>query len=99
MRLYQLGLDEEMWKHGRRPNLAVYQELAFRRPSVEKATNWKANEDKIAIVPKNKSNGDPSGVGPNENNEHNQLDAAAVGLGAIFVVAGIYVCRKLIWKK
>ena len=32
VRLHQLGLDEELWKGGRRPHLAVYQELAFRRP-------------------------------------------------------------------
>lgn len=32
VRLYQLGLDDQLWKGGRRPNLAVYQELAFRRP-------------------------------------------------------------------
>ena len=51
MRLYQLGLDERMWKNGTRPNLAVYAELAFRRPSVIKATDWKAHEGEEWRVP------------------------------------------------
>ncbi len=96
VRLYQLGLDEEYWRGARRPHLAIYQELAFRRPSVQKVTFLKANEDKFVLV-KNLMGSSQSAAAREEEGAQ-ALDAAKVGLGALLVLGGVYAARKL-WKK
>ncbi len=98
VRLYQLGMDERLWKGGQRPALAVYQELAFRRPSVEKATSWRQHEgEQMSVSPRPPVvNGAGGGSG---DGDAAALDAAKVGLGAVLAIGGIYACKKLFWKK
>ncbi len=50
-KLHQLGLDEQLWKGGIRPNVAIYQEMALERPSVKKATGFRANMGKNIVFP------------------------------------------------
>lgn len=88
VRLHQLGMDDRYWKEGIRPHLSVYQELAFRRPSVEKATSVGAKSSEfIHITNDGRDSGALSPVG-----------AAQVGLGAVLVLGGIYACKKLLRK-
>ncbi len=108
LRLHQLGLDERLWKGGARPGLAVYQELAFKRPSVEKATGWRKNEGQEMSVRQlgqqsraavaNGGGGDGGGAAGDDGGAA-ALDAAKVGLGAVLAIGGIYACRKLFLKK
>lgn len=98
MRLYQLGLDQRYWKGGVRPNLAVYQELAFRRPSVLKATKWRDYEGKFLVIARN-TNGSANDNGPESGMTRSEsVDAAKVGLGAVLLLGGIYACKKLMNK-
>lgn len=79
LRLHQVGLDEKFWKHGRRPSIAVYQEMAFKRDSFEKATKWSEHKDDILIV--NASQG-PS------------IDSATIGLGVVLALGAAYIYKK-----
>ncbi len=94
-RLHQLGLDERLWKGGARPNVAVYQEMALERPSVEKATGFRANGGKEMPV---KQGGAAGEGGSSDESLATGIGAAQVGLGAVLVVGGIYACRKLFNK-
>jgi len=96
VRLHRLGLDERYWLGGVRPHLTVYQELAFRRPSVERACGLKEHAGQYMRVQAAAANGDGSFAGDQEGNP--ALDAAKIGLGALLVLGGIYGARKL-WKK
>merc|ERR1712066_990184 len=62
--LETLGLDERFWKDGRRPNLSVYKELAYRRPSIQKATDWQNQLSKSVSITKSHktSNGGANGL-------------------------------------
>lgn len=83
MRLYQIGLDQTMWMDGKRPHISVYQQMAFERASVKKATSWKEHKQEYLKVDKYE---DPHEAGVN---------AAALGLGLAVVVGAAYTLRKL----
>lgn len=99
IRLYQLGLDDKYWKGGERPNLSVYQELAFRRPSVKRATEWEEHKDEYAYVKAPAVPNDVAAVADSNGTESDpSLDAAKVGLAAVLAIGGIYACKKLLKK-
>ena len=83
LRLYQIGLDEQMWKEGTRPNISVYQDMAFRRNSVKIASEWEANKNKCLTI--KKSDLDESG----------QVQAAYWGMAAAVVLGSIYIYKKI----
>jgi len=83
LRLYQIGLDEQMWKEGTRPNISVYQDMAFRRNSVKIASDWEANKNKYLTI--KKSDSDESG----------QVQAAYWGMAAAVVLGSIYIYKKI----
>merc|ERR1719245_339533 len=83
LRLYQIGLDEQMWKEGTRPNIPVYQDMAFRRNSVKIASDWEANKNKYLTI--KKSDSDESG----------QVQAAYWGMAAAVVLGSIYIYKKI----
>ena len=83
LRLYQIGLDEQMWKEGTRPNISVYQDMAFRRNSVKIASEWEANKNKYLTI--KKSDLDESG----------QVQAAYWGMAAAVVLGSIYIYKKI----
>ena len=87
----------------------IPQELAYRRPSIQKATNWQHQLAKSVTVSKSHKTsnggvngvnhtGNSNGVGDNGDVEVSDdgLAAAKVGLGAIMVLGGIYAARKLL---
>lgn len=79
LRLYQLGLDEKLWKGGVRPNVAVYQEIAFQRPSFEQATQFSKARKDVLYLPTSEFPG---------------VDAASLGLGLVLAFGAFYILRK-----
>ena len=82
LRLHQIGLDNQFWTGGRRPHTAVYAEVAFKRPSVEKATEYSMHKHKELHLNKATS-------------AHPDINSAYIGLGAAVALGAIYVYRKL----
>ena len=79
--------------------MRTLQELAYRRPSVQKATDWQNQLSKSIRISKsqNTSNGGVNGVNHAGDAEVDDgLAAAKVGLGAVIVLGGIYAARKLL---
>lgn len=103
-RLYQLGLDEVMWKNGTRPHVAVYAELAFRRPSFEKATDWRSKASEYVKLRKDQPSQNGINVSTSSgDSSHNHelsksIEAAKFGLGTIAILAGIFIIRKILRK-
>ena len=77
--------------------MRTLQELAYRRPSVQKATDWQNQLSKSVSISKsqNTSNGGANGVSHDVGGDDG-LAAAKVGLGAVIVLGGIYAARKLL---
>ena len=84
LRLYQLGLDDRMWKGGVRPNIAVYQNMAFKRPTLQKATEWNLHENEVMVIEPPMSDGEQAA---------NQ--AAYFGMAAAVVLGAMYTYKKL----
>ena len=78
IRLYQLGFDEKLWHGGIRPNVAVYSEMAFKRLSLEKATEWSQHKDKVFYFQSSNS----------------QLNSAYFGVGAAIALGAVYAYKK-----
>ena len=82
--------------------LCILQELAYRRPSVQKATDWQNQLSKSVSISKSQNNtyttnGGVNGVSHAGDVEGDDgLAAAKVGLGAVIVLGGIYAARKLL---
>ena len=76
--LYQLGF-EGLWQEGSRPHLAMYATQAFQRPSVQKATKWSENQDKLTLFAQ----------------ESDELRSARMALYATVGLAGLYILRKV----
>ena len=76
----------------------ILQELAYRRPSVQKATDWQSQLSKsVSISKSSSSNGGVNGASHGNDAEGDDgLAAAKVGLGAVIVLGGIYAARKLL---
>ena len=83
LRLYQIGLDQ-MWKEGTRPNISVYQEMAFRRNSVKGATDWELNKNKYLTIMKTTDSADAD-----------QVNAAYWGMAAAGLLAAMYIFKKI----
>jgi len=79
-RLYQLGLDDKYWEGGVRPSIKVYADIAFKRPSVEKATEFSLHKHKYLAIAQT---GDV------------QLNSAYLGLGAALALGAVYAYKKL----
>jgi len=82
-RLYQIGLDDKYWNGGVRPGIAVYVDMAFQRPSVEKATEYSLHKHETFAVPR------PGG------SDQSQLNSAYLGLGAAIALGAVYAYKKL----
>jgi len=76
--LYQLGL-ENLWRNGKRPNLAMYAFQAFERPSVKKGTQWEDHEKSIAYF----------------DQESEEVKQARYALYGAVGLAGLYILRKV----
>ena len=83
LRLYQIGLDEQMWKNDTRPNISVYQDMAFRRDSVKIASDWEQNKNKSLSI-KN-----------NDSGNADQVQAAYWGMAAAGVLGAMYIYKKI----
>jgi len=79
-RLHQIGLDDKLWTGGRRPCTAVYAEAAFKRPSVEKATEYSLHRGQEVNL--------QGADGP-------QINSAYVGVGAAIALGAVYAYKKL----
>lgn len=79
VRLYQLGLEEDLWEAGNLPHVTFYAREAFNRPSVLKVTKWKENENMVQKID----------LEPPENKAARYAMYAALGL------AGAYVFKKV----
>ena len=78
--LHQIGLDDKLWTGGRRPCTAVYAEAAFKRPSVEKATEYSLHRGQEVNL--------QGADGPH-------INSAYVGVGAAIALGAVYAYKKL----
>ena len=84
LRLYQIGLDDRMWKEGVRPNISVYQDMAFKRNSVKMATEWEKHTNEYMTITNSSAS---------ENSDHAQ--AAYWGMAAAGVLGAMYIYKKI----
>ena len=82
----------------------IPQELGYRRPSIQRATDWQNQLSKSVKISKSQktSNGGANGINSTGNGggdvevSDDGLAAAKVGLGAVLVLGGMYAARKLL---
>ena len=73
-----------MWKEGTRPNISVYQEMAFRRNSLMDATDWERNKNKYLTIKRTNDSGDSD-----------QVQAAYWGMAAAGLLGAMYIYKKI----
>jgi glutathione S-transferase len=87
IRLYQVGWDE-FWEDGEKPHIAIYARASFERPSVIRATNWKAHEQEFESI-----------VNENDRCYDDQRHNMRIGLAGLMAVAGIYAVRTFFGRR
>jgi len=81
-RLHQIGLDDKFWRGGVRPCVTIYADMAFKRPSVDKATEFSLHKHESLSLA-------TSGGGDS------QLTSAYIGLGAAIALGAVYAYKKI----
>ena len=77
----------------------IPQELAYRRPSIQKATDWQNQLSKSTAISKSQSSDSPNGINHTNSaveGSDDGLTAARYGLGVLLVLGGVYTARKLL---
>eukprot|EP00088_Acartia_fossae_P004114 TRINITY_DN11752_c0_g1_i5.p1 TRINITY_DN11752_c0_g1~~TRINITY_DN11752_c0_g1_i5.p1 ORF type:complete len:313 (-),score=53.53 TRINITY_DN11752_c0_g1_i5:126-1064(-) len=82
-RIWQLGLENTMFKEGTRPHLTLFYDRIRERPTIKNVTQWDVTASLVNVI---------------KSDEDVFADQAKMGLGVMALLGGLYLGKKFLKK-